>query len=73
MVFLASKYNVIEDRVYLRNNSAMSCFMLILTWGGIIFVNILHRVKAMCKIEINIMPNDIKMSIKHDKGELLRF
>jgi hypothetical protein len=51
----------------------MSCFMLILTWGGIIFVNILHRVKAMCKIEINIMPNDIKMSIKHDKGELLRF
>jgi hypothetical protein len=22
---------------YLRNNSLMSCFMLILTWGGIIF------------------------------------
>jgi len=23
----------------------MSCFMLILTWGGIIFVDILHRAK----------------------------
>jgi hypothetical protein len=31
-------------------NSLMSCFMLILTWGGIIFVDILHRAKARCKI-----------------------
>ena len=73
VVFLASKYNVINDRVYLRNNSPMSCFMIILTRGGIIFVDILHRAKAMCKSYINIMPNDVKMSIKHDIGELLRF
>jgi len=29
----------------------MSCFMLILTWGGYIFVDILHRAKARCKIK----------------------
>lgn len=38
----------------LRNNFAILCFMLILTWRGIMFVDILHRAKASCKIQTNI-------------------
>ena len=53
---------------YLRNHSPMSWFMIILKWGGIIFVDILHPEKAT-----NITPNHVKMSIKHDMGELFRF
>ena len=37
--------------------------MLILTWVGIIFVIILHRAKARCKILTNIMPTHVKISI----------
>jgi hypothetical protein len=38
------------------DNSRMLGSMFILTWVGIIFVIILHRAKAMCKILTNIMP-----------------
>ena len=48
-------------------------FYLILTWGGIIFVDILHQAEARCKIETNIMPPHVKMSIEHDMVELIRF
>ena len=37
---------------------------------GIIFVDILHRSIASCKIQTNIIPNHVKMSVKHDMGEL---
>ena len=50
----------------LRNNYIMSCFMLILTWGGIIFVDISHQAKARCKILRNIIPGHVKMSIEHN-------
>ena len=43
----------------LRNNSRMPGSMLILTWVGIIFVIILHRAKARCKILTNIMPTHV--------------
>jgi hypothetical protein len=48
----------------------MSCFMLILTWGGIIFVYILELAFARYKISTIIMPPHVKMSIKHDIREL---
>ena len=38
--------------------------MLILTWVGIIFVIILHRAIARCKIVTNIMPTHVKISIE---------
>jgi hypothetical protein len=38
--------------------------MLILTWVGIIFVIILHRAIARCKILTNIMPTHVKISIE---------
>jgi hypothetical protein len=41
----------------------------ILTWVGIIFVNILHRAKVRCKILTNIMPNHVKISIEPDIRE----
>lgn len=43
--------------VILRNHPPMACVMLILTRGDIIFVYILNRVNASCKILTNIMPN----------------
>jgi hypothetical protein len=51
----------------------MSCFMLILTRGSNIFGDILHQAIAMYNIKTNIMPSHVKMSIKHDLGELFRF
>ena len=50
--------------IYLRNNSRMPGSMLIVTWVGIIFVIILHRAKARCKIFTNIMPTHVKISIE---------
>jgi hypothetical protein len=47
--------------------------MLILTWVGIIFVIILNRAKARCKIVTNIMPTHAKISIEHGIRELFRF
>ena len=38
--------------------------MLILTWVGIILVNILHRAIARCTILTNIMPTHVKISIE---------
>ena len=55
----------------LRNNSRMPGSMLILTWVGIIFVIILHRVT--CKIMKNIMPAHVKISIEPGIRELFRF
>jgi hypothetical protein len=46
-------------KVKLRNNSRMPGSMLILTWVGIIFVIILHRATARCKILTNIMPTHV--------------
>ena len=57
----------------LRNNSRMLGSMLILTWVGIIFVIILHRAKAMCKILTNIMPTHVKISIEPGIRESFRF
>ena len=48
----------------------MSCFMLILTWLGIIFVFILHLAFARSKISIHIMRPHVKVSMGHDMGEL---
>ena len=45
-----------DPMIYLRNNYRMPGSMLILTWVGIIFVIILHRAKARCKILTNTMP-----------------
>ena len=58
---------------YLRNNSRGPDFMIILTWVGIIFVIILHRVIARCKILTNIMPTHVKISIDTGIREIFRF
>ena len=58
---------------YLRNNSRMPGSMLISTWVGIIFVIILHRAKARCKILTNIMSTHVKISIEPGIRELFRF
>jgi hypothetical protein len=44
--------------------------MLILTWLGIIFVLMLYLAITWCKLSPNIMLPRVKMSIKHDMGEL---
>lgn len=43
----------------ITNNSPMSCFKVILTWGVVIFVNILHRAIVRCNIITNIMPCNV--------------
>jgi hypothetical protein len=48
----------------------MPSSMLILTWVGIIFVIILHRATASCKILTNIMPTHVKISIEPGIREL---
>jgi hypothetical protein len=58
---------------YLGNNSRMPGSMLILTWVGIIFVIILHRANAKCKILTNIMPTHVKISIEPSIRKLFRF
>jgi hypothetical protein len=53
---------------YLRNNSRMPGSMLILTWVGIIFVIILHRAEARCKILRGVKFWQIKTKgTKHDR------
>jgi hypothetical protein len=47
--------------------------VLILTWGSIIFVIILHWAIARCKILTNIMPPHVKISIEPGIRELFRF
>ena len=44
--------------------------MLILTWGGIIFVKILHLAIAQCKIMTNIMLPHVNISTEPGIREL---
>jgi hypothetical protein len=47
--------------------------MLIITLVGIIFVIILHRATARCKILTNIMHTHVKISIEPGIREIFRF
>jgi hypothetical protein len=60
-------------QIYLRNNSRMPGSMLIIIWVGIIFVIILNRATAWCKILTNIMHTHVKISIDPGIRELFRF
>jgi hypothetical protein len=62
-----------ERWLYLRNDSRMPGSMLILARVGNIFVIILHRAKARCKILTNIMPTHVKISIEPGIRELFQF
>ena len=66
-------YKYVSVVFCLGNHSLMPGSMLILTWVGIIFVIILHRAKARCKILTNIMSIHVKISIEPDIRELFRF